>query len=399
MPYMSMSEPAVGREARATGVNRWKWLAIVLMMCHVAIAFSLRGAPGELDDFDRYWELASAEGRPYVSYEVEYAPVAPLFFQAVARVTDDRRGFRTAMVWAAAIADLVVALALARGFGWRASALYLVVVVPLLPLFYRRFDLLPTAAATIGMAAHRLGRPVIGAIALVIGIGFKLWPLPLVAALLRTGSPAVRYRTAIAVLVGLSMLGLGWLLIGGLDGITQVVTLRGATGWHLESTVGAIVAIWDHGSLRMESNAYRVGRTVPGMTLLLGVVALTTSLWLAWRGASSTSRLGTTWLASVSALLVCSPVLSPQYMAWIAPAAALTWVEGNHRPAVLAAGAMALTVLLMREYDALLDGGAWALTLVIMRNAALFLTFVAAAVVLARGRGNEPGTSVFRGPK
>ena len=67
----------------------WAALAAALILCHVLVAWSLRGARGKGDDFDRYWELASAEGRPYVSYQVEYAPVALFFFKALARVADD----------------------------------------------------------------------------------------------------------------------------------------------------------------------------------------------------------------------------------------------------------------------------------------------------------------------
>jgi hypothetical protein len=367
----------------------WRTLAAVLILFHVLVAWALRGAGGKGDDFDRYWELASAEGRPYVSYQVEYAPVALLFFKALAVVADNRRDFRSAMVWAAASADLIVALVLARGFGWPAAALYLAITLPMLPLFYKRFDLLPTAAATIGVAAHRLGQPVLGATALAIGVGFKLWPLPLIAAVLRSGNRALRVRTLIALTITLSALGLGWLLAAGLDGVRQVVTLRGATGWHLESVVGAVVPLSDFESLRLESGAWRVGRTSPGVTLGLVVLATATSLSLAWRGAADGRRPGTTWLASVTAVMVFSPVLSPQFMAWIAPATALTWVEGNRRTALLAAGTMALTFLITASYDALLAGRTWSLMLVIMRNAALMGTLLAAAAVLLRNDVNR----------
>jgi hypothetical protein len=348
-----------------------------------------RGAPGSKDDLDRYWELGSSLGQPYVSFQVEYAPLAPLLFKGLARVTDDRSTFRTAMVWTVAAADLVIALALARGFGWPAAALYLAITLPLLPLYFRRFDLLPTAAATLGLVAHRLRAPALAAGLFVVGVGLKLWPLPLTAFLLQARDRALRNRGVLALLLSLSALGFGWLVTGGFDGIRQVVTLRGATGWHLESTVGAVVALWDFDSLRMDSDAWRVGRTSPGVTLALGLLAITSSFWLAWRGAADATRLGTAWLASITSILVCSPILSPQYMAWIAPATALSWVEGHRRAAGLAAGAMALTVLIMREYDALMAGEPAALALVIARNAVLLLTLIAAAAALVRRDGDR----------
>jgi hypothetical protein len=76
-------------------------------------------------------------------------------------------------------------------------------------------------------------------------------------------------------------------------------------------------------------------------------------------------------------------------MAWIAPATALTWVEGNRRTALLAAGTMALTFLITASYDALLAGRTWSLMLVIMRNAALMGTLLAAAAVLLRNDVNR----------
>lgn len=381
--------PSSGPPQGIFRTSTWRSLAAVLMLFHAVVAWTLRAAPGSRDDLDRYWEIGSSTGRPYVSFQVEYAPLAPLLFKALARVADNRRTFRTAMVWTAATADVVAALALARGFGWSSAALYLAVTLPLLPLYYKRFDLLPTAAAAVGVAALRMRYPAFAASSLVVGIGFKLWPLPLIALVVHGRDRAVRHRGLLALLVSLAMLGLGWLVAGGLDGIRQVVTLRGAAGWHLESVVGAVVALWDHESLRMESDAWRVGRSSPTVTLALLLLATATSLCLAWRGATDEKRWGTTWLASVTAVLVCAPVLSPQYMAWIAPATALTWVEGNRTPAVLAAGAMALTVLLMREYDALLAGGIWALTLVIMRNTVLLFTLIAAAAALIRSNGDR----------
>jgi hypothetical protein len=153
--------------------------------------------------------------------------------------------------------------------------------------------------------------------------------------------------------------------------------------------VGAVVALSDFESLRLESGAWRVGRTSTGVTLALVVLATATSLSLAWRGAADGKRPGTTWLASVTAVLVLSPVLSPQFMAWIAPATALTWVEGSRRTALLAAGALALTFLITAAYDALLAGRTWSVMLVIMRNATLVATLLAAAAVLLRSEVNR----------
>jgi nitroreductase len=393
---MPMSEGVVanGRPTVALGVllgrYRWTYIAAFLIFSHAAVAWSLRDAAGTNDDLDRYWEIAAASGRPYVTYQVEHAPLAPLLFNIVAGAAGDRADFRTAIVWTVAAADLVIALALARGFGPYASAVYLVLTLPLLPLYYKRFDLLPTAAATIGIVAHRWKQPAIAAAFLLVGVGFKLWPLPLTAFVVRSRDGALRHRGVLALLLAVVALGAGWLVTGGIDGVRQVVTLRSAGGWHVESSIGAIVAFWDHESLRIESDAWRVGQTSPTMTVALLVLATLTAFWLAWRGAVHEKRLGATWLASVTALLVLSPVLSPQFMVWLAPAAAVAWVQGARWPSLLAACATALTVLLMRGYDALLAGEPWAISVVVVRNLVLLLTFLAAAAAVLGG--NAPRT-------
>jgi hypothetical protein len=83
-------------------------------------------------------------------------------------------------------------------------------------------------------------------------------------------------------------------------------------------------------------------------------------------------------------------VLSPQFMVWLAPAAAVAWVQGARWPSLLAACATALTVLLMRGYDALLAGEPWAISVVVVRNLVLLLTFLAAAAAVLGG--NAPRT-------
>ena len=360
-------------------------LTLALMVCHLAIAFALHGgvAARSGDDYDRYWEIAGAAGRPYVSYQVELAPLAPGFFRLVARTTGDRDNFRRVLLWTMATADLAIALCLVWGFGWSSAAIYLVITGPLLTLYFMRADFLPTAAAALAAAAYRRGKPLVAAAALVTGVGFKLWPLPLAAWFVRRWRTRDGRRAALGFAAGAAILGLSWMVIGGAGGVGQVVTFRGATGWQVESLIGAALAAGGGlTTLRLESDAWRVGVLSPTVTIALLALGTLVAFGLVWRGASARDHMGVTWLAGVTALMLSAPILSPQYLVWIAPATAIAWTEGHRRASLLAAAAVPLTMLLMRGYGALLAQQSWAAWLIIGRNLALLLSLLAAVAAI-----------------
>ena len=373
---------------RVFGESRgWSRLAIALMGCHLLIAWSLHGGEGRSgDDFDRYWEISGYSGRADVSNQVEHAPLAPAYFKLIGFAAGSRDNFRHSLVWAGAVADIITACALAWAFGAPTAAVYAAVTLPLLPLYYMRFDLLPTMLTTIAVSAYRRNLPVTAAMALVAGVGFKLWPIPFCAWFARRWRDPVG-RRATATFVALSALfGLGWLALGGTEAPGQVATFRGATGWQLESLIGGIIALWDLPSLRIEADAWRVGSISPTTTLTLLFLATAFAFWFMWSGAAGRDRVGVSWLASVIVLMLMAPLLSPQYLMWIAPATAIAWSEGHYRTSLLAAAAAALTVVLMRGYGALMTGQDWAVWLIIVRNFVLLLTLISAAVVIWRGR-------------
>ena len=63
------------------------WRDIVLIAGHVAIAlFFAMGSERVRSDFVRFWQIASAQGRPYLDYPVEYPPITLGVFKVVARV-------------------------------------------------------------------------------------------------------------------------------------------------------------------------------------------------------------------------------------------------------------------------------------------------------------------------
>jgi hypothetical protein len=187
---------------------------------------------------------------------------------------------------------------------------------------------------------------------------------------------------ATAVAAGMAVLGL-WLWVAGPLGLNQVLTFRGARGWHVESTVGGVWMLFDQSSVRHESGTWRIGTTVGPISVALFAAGTITSLWMVWRGAR-TGHLGAGWAGGISALLALSALLSPQFACWMAPAAGVAWVEGDKRVAVMTMLAVFLTNLEFKSFAPLLRGEPRALALVIARNVFLIVLALYTARLVAR---------------
>ena len=217
-------------------------------------------------------------------------------------------------------------LALGWSFGALAAAVYAAVVkLPLLTLYYLRFDLLPTMLTTIAIAAYRRGLPVSAAVALVAGIRFKFWPLPL-SRIVRQAMSRRRRAT-------------GYRRVRSALGAPRCRVDR--SRWRRRPRSGRHVP-WRNRLARRKSRR-RVHRLVEPAEPAARGRRMADWLpravderraararggrgerWLAWNGASNRGQLGVTWLASVTALLLIAPALSPQYMVWLAPAIAIS---------------------------------------------------------------------------
>jgi hypothetical protein len=164
------------------------------------------------------------------------------------------------------------------------------------------------------------------------------------------------------------------------------VTFRGATGWQVESVGGAAIAANDGlKSLRLESDAWRVGTISPNTSIVMLTLGTAAALAVAWLAATPRS-IGLAWLSSVLALLVFAPILSPQYIAWIIPATAIAFTEGHRLPALAAACTIPLTVILMMGYGGLLAGESWAVWLIVLRNVMLVIALVVCAAEIRTGQ-------------
>jgi len=195
-------------------------------------------------DVQRFSTLSVAAGTPYRDYAVEYAPVElgviRLIGSADARVTGTR------LVVVCFLLDLLAFAGMWTGWGRRIAIAYLWLGVPLLVLGYLRLWYLPVTLAVWGFALVRKGRPNVAGVVAALAVFAKLWPLALAPAFFAE----TRRRSLAFVLAGV-VGGIGWLLLGGIGGVRQVLSFRSATGWEVESTVGALVWVFGGGRTQM----------------------------------------------------------------------------------------------------------------------------------------------------
>jgi hypothetical protein len=386
---MTAAESARNRR-RIAGWVLWGSLALHAAIAAVAVAKSQLPTP----DFDNYYAIATHPGRPYLDFPVEFPVGTVQALRAFAPVAGSREHFGIGLVIANVAADLAIAGALAWAWGIEAAACYALIVSPILDLFLLRLDLWSAAVATIGVAAWRTERRSLAALGFVAGAAFKLWPLAFLPLLLVPSRARDRVRRfapiAAAAAAGLAILA-WWLWIAGASGLYQVLTFRGARGWEVESTVGAVWMLVDRSTMRHESGAWRIGTASGPISILLFVLGGVAALWLIWRGAR-TGHLGAGWAGGISALLAFSALLSPQYASWLAPSAGIAWVEKDTRSAALATLAVFLSNLVWKSFNPLLHGAAGALAMVNARNLLL------AAIALDAMRLRHPESQDSENP-
>jgi hypothetical protein len=81
--------------------------------------------------------------------------------------------------------------------------------------------------------------------------------------------------------------------------------------------------------------------------------------------------------------------LSPQFLVWLLPAAAIAWVEGERIAPLLFAGSASLTALEMARWEWVLEARPGWLLLVGIRDALLVGVFLASAFSLFRHERRE----------
>jgi hypothetical protein len=385
------------------------WLVVLLVLARAVVALALAAGPWtdqptELDGWDvaRFQAMADAPGRHYLDHAVEYPPGSVVIIEALA-VSDVVTTHRL-LVAGGLVVDLGIAAALAHWWRRPVALAYLALGLPLLPMGYVRLDLWAAAAAVAGGVALARRRPVLFGSAVTVGAMIKLWPVLLVAPALALG----RRREAGWATGSLAVAGLVWLACAGwsLDPVDQVISLRGATGWHVESVGGSLTALVTGAEPELQLDAFRIG-VLDGRLVLVGrVITAAAVAALVVAGRRATAGAGTSdtppelaaviMLGSVAALIITAPLLSPQFLLWLTPWAAVligNQVAGggptvDRWPAAATTGAVLITAATLAAFGPPHLHHPVAATALLVRDG-LLVAVVAGCVVALAGRSDR----------
>jgi len=339
--------------------------------------------------YRRYADGVLGGARPYADLGFEYPPLAlgPLLLPGLGGAAEATYELRFgALMLGCALA----VQALAGALGGRRAA-WLCVLLPLLTgaLLRTRFDLVPVALLLGGLLLAARGRPTAAFAVLGLGAATKLFPL-LAAALLAVHLHATG-RTALAVR-GLALLaavvGAVCLPFAG-DGFLDQFRFHLDRPVQIESTPASV--LWALGDSAVTGDPVRPDRFKsngldggPADAVVLASAALAGAALLLAAGLLHRARdrphaLDRAVLAGLLAFVALGKVLSPQYLVWLLPLAALAWVRGDRVVALLVAGAAVVTLTYFPgDYFELVAGDDTTFVVVASRNALLLAALAAA---------------------
>jgi hypothetical protein len=254
----------------------------------------------------------------------------------------------------------------------QAGRRWLVLVAPILPLVLFRYDPWVVALVAAGLASAVAGQDRKTALFQLTAIAAKGWPIVLAVPDWLGGR---RLRAAASALVAVA-------LVGSLVALPGFRSVRSFSGIHTDTVVGAWLTLFRSlagepvrrldaaGAIYVEAPAWTL---VVGLNLGLAIAAL--ALMRISPPVTREAAFALTGALTI-ALLLASPLLSPQFILWVVPFLAL---HRDRRVHVLGFAVVALTALFMLGWDPLYEGRLWWVPVLHLRNVALLVLGVAVA--------------------
>jgi hypothetical protein len=335
-----------------------------------------------ISDPARYRAIATTPGTPYEDFEAEYPPVALAIFKGLGTGTFD--GFLKRLLLTNMLLNALVALLLFKQWGRPAGFAYLALSAPLMPIVYTRFDLFVVAFSVAGASMVKRGRAPLGALCWAFASFVKVWPAALLGRLAARNNVRA-FATGIAAgAAGVA----GWIAWVGTDGLRQVLTYRGADGWHFESVPGTVLRAVTRADLVNEAGTWRVGSPPPAPGVLLTIAMLAVVGWV-WATAYRTNAPeGLAEVAVITTLLVFGTLCSPQFFIWLVPFVAIAAAAGERKVFGLTAAVVALTLTEWAVFDPDAPGAFTTEALVFARNVALVCLLLLGLRSVAAAREN-----------
>ncbi len=353
--------------------------------------------------YQEYGEAMAAGEIPYRDFELEYPPGAlPMFWLPTLGPAEHYGSIFEALMWVCAAALLAFVVRGAAALGTSPQGLLGVAVgVAVFPLalgtvVLTRYDLWPAALTAAALAAVLARRERLGLAVLGIAVAAKIYPLALLPPLLvyvarRSGrrEAAIAFGAFAAVLVAIV---LPFALVAP-DGLVDSIERQLDRPLQIESLGSSLLlaghqlgfydatVVSSHGSQNLTGPLPDTLATVQTVLQAAALVAV----WLLFaRGPATPTRLVAACAASVVVFVAFGKVLSPQFLIWLVPVAALVSGRAGLVAGAFLAAALVATHLWFptRYWDVVdLEPAGW---LVLVRNLLLVALVVVLAVATAR---------------
>lgn len=405
--------------SRLRGASETRVLSLIALAIGLAAALAVVVlAPSDGDPLV-FLRIADPIANGFVAYrdlEVEYPPLAlvPLVMPRILAGVGASGEMYTFMFGATALATTLVAggaVAWLAARGWsRESALdamllFVAMAFALSVSIIWRFDILPAALTVLAVVAVAAKLPGWAGFALGLAVAVKLYPAFLLPLFLGYYAFNGRFRSAAVLFFGFA-LTVGALmaqsyLVAGPDAFS-FLTYQRDRGTELESVVGGLAlaadaflgiparVYFDFGSFEVSSRVLRAV-AAPDFIAQIGLsLALIAGAWRAALrdrrevGAITHQTLVTYIVATILVVILANKVLSPQYLAWLLPFAAL--LRGP-QAVLLVAASVLTTVEYPILFDALRAKDPFPVLVVNVRNGMLLALFL--WIVFESFRGSE----------
>ena len=331
---------------------------------------------------------------PYREIGFEYPPLAAPLIAVPGLVSLDPETYRYAFAVLTFVLAAGVLLSTGRlaalGGGREWVALFLVALAPVAAgaMIRTHFDLAPVLCLVAGIACVAAARPRIGFLLFGVGGALKLFPLaaaPVAAAWLLGRGRRGEAVTGLAISAVVAALAIAAAVAISADGAYEAVEYHVERPVQIESLPASILngieaiggeapdPVHSHRSDGLEHPAADALSGAFVGLLCLAVVALTLSA----RRLGDVRGLGIAALASAAALASLGKVLSPQFMLWLVPLAAVALAWRMYALGIVTTAAVAATLAWFPDrYFDLVDREETPLIAVAVRNGLLLLMLV-----------------------
>jgi uncharacterized membrane protein len=386
-------------------------IGVVLIYC-VLFTTVFQTPYSAMGVFLRYASLVMQGQVPYVDFNLEYPPLALLFFLLPRLVSSSLLIYTVlfkAEVLLAILVGLFLIYLLARRLGkapWKMTLVYTLCILAVGPIIAVQFDIFSAILTLSSLYAFILGKSKTAWALLALGALTKIYPLFLAPVYLVIALRSRHYRAAgtgiLTALVTCLVLA-GPFIIAGSDSIKSLVEYHLQRGIQLESTYSSILLIADKLGLTRVALDFSfgswnlAGAAADALTKLssyLLIVLLLIAYWFIYRqtkpGKSQSTRLGAYALLVLSIVLITSKVFSPQYLIWLIPLFPLVL----QRERFIILGVFILTglstyYLFPHAYLDLINLSAVPVFVLFIRNLLLVLLTVLMVVSLHRMKASE----------